>query len=87
LRKVELVEPRSPIGKSTVEALQSGMVYGVAGQVDGLVRRIAAELGAPPTVIATGGLAPLVVPVSETLDHHEPDLTLIGLRLVFERNT
>jgi type III pantothenate kinase len=87
LRKVELAEPRSPIGKSTVEALQSGMVYGVAGQVDGLVRRIAAELGAEPVVIATGGLAPLVLSVSETLDHHEPDLTLIGLRLVFERNT
>ncbi len=87
LRKVELAEPRSPIGKSTVEALQSGMVYGVAGQVDGLVRRIATELNAPPVVIATGGLAPLVLSVSETLDHHEPDLTLIGLRLVFERNT
>jgi type III pantothenate kinase len=87
LRKVELAEPRSPIGKSTVEALQSGMVYGVAGQVDGLVRRISAELDADPVVIATGGLAPLVVSVSETLDHHEPDLTLIGLRLVFERNT
>jgi type III pantothenate kinase len=87
LRKVELAEPRSPIGKSTVEALQSGMVYGVAGQVDGLVRRIAAELDANPIVIATGGLAPLVLSVSETLDHHEPDLTLIGLRLVFERNT
>ena len=86
LRKVELTEPRSPIGKSTVEALQSGMIYGVAGSVDGLVRRIAAELDAPPTVIATGGLAPLVVSVSETLHHHEPDLTLIGLRLVFERN-
>ena len=87
LRKVELLEPRSPIGKSTVEALQSGMVYGTAGQVDGLVRRISAELSAPPAVIATGGLATLVLPVSETLDHHEPDLTLIGLRLVFERNT
>ena len=87
LRKVELAEPRSPIGKSTVEALQSGMVYGVAGQVDGLVRRIAAELTAAPVVIATGGLATLVLSVSETLDHHEPDLTLIGLRLVYERNT
>ncbi len=87
LRKVELTEPRSPIGKSTVEALQSGMVFGVAGQVDGLVRRITAELGARPSVIATGGLAPLVLSVSETLDHHEPDLTLIGLRLVFDRNT
>jgi type III pantothenate kinase len=90
LRKVDLLVPRSPIGKSTVEALQSGMVYGVAGQVDGLVHRFIAELGVPEdavAVIATGGLAPLVLPVSETLQHHEPDLTLIGLRLVFEKNT
>jgi type III pantothenate kinase len=91
LRKVELTVPRSPIGKSTVEALQSGMVYGVAGQVDGLVRRFIAELSprseSEVTVIATGGLAPLVLPVSESLQHHEPDLTLIGLRLVFEKNT
>jgi type III pantothenate kinase len=90
LRKVELTVPRSPIGKSTVEALQSGMVYGVAGQVDGLVRRFLEELaqpGAPVAVIATGGLAPLVLPVSETLQHHEPDLTLIGLRLVYDKNT
>jgi type III pantothenate kinase len=90
LRKVELAVPRNVIGKSTVEALQSGMVYGVAGQVDGLVRRIAAELGGEPgrdvPVIATGGLAPLVLGVSETLGHHEPDLTLVGLRLVFEKN-
>jgi type III pantothenate kinase len=91
LRKVELTVPRSPIGKSTVEALQSGMIYGVAGQVDGLVRRFLAEMdgsgSVPVDVIATGGLAPLVLPVSETLRHHEPDLTLLGLRLVFEKNT
>lgn len=91
LRKVELTVPRSVIGKSTVEALQSGMIYGVAGQVDGLVRRIAAELGGVPgedvAVIATGGLAPLVLGVSETLDASEPDLTLIGLRLIYEKNT
>jgi type III pantothenate kinase len=86
LRKVELVRPRSVIGKSTVEALQSGMVYGVAGQVDGIVRRIVAELGDETVVIATGGLASLVVRESETVDHHVPDLTLTGLRLVFERN-
>jgi type III pantothenate kinase len=86
LLKVELVRPRSVIGKSTVEALQSGIIFGFAGQIDGLVRRIAAELEAPPTVIATGGLAPLVMDESETITEHEPDLTLIGLRLVFERN-
>jgi type III pantothenate kinase len=86
LRKVELVRPRSVIGKNTVEALQSGALYGFAGQVDGLVRRIVAETGPVTAVIATGGLAPVVVPESETITHHEPDLTLVGLRLVYEKN-
>ncbi len=90
LRKVELVEPRSPIGKSTVEALQSGILYGFAGQVDGLVRRIARVLDPDDPerveVIATGGLAPLVIGNCETVTRHEPDLTLLGLRLVFDRN-
>ncbi|MFM7597856.1 MAG: type III pantothenate kinase [Actinomycetota bacterium] len=86
LRKVELVRPRSAIGKNTVEALQSGALYGFAGQVDGLVRRISDELGGVSAVIATGGLAPIVVPESETITHHDPDLTLVGLRLVFEKN-
>lgn len=86
LRKVELVRPRSAIGKNTVEALQSGALYGFAGQVDGLVRRIEAEIGPASAVIATGGLAPIVVPESETITHHDPDLTLVGLRLVFEKN-
>jgi type III pantothenate kinase len=90
LRKVELVRPKNVIGKNTVEALQSGTIFGFAGQVDGLVDRISAELlesySQAPTVIATGGLAPLIIGVSETIDHHEPDLTLIGLRLIHERN-
>lgn len=86
LRKVELVRPRSVVGKNTVEALQSGAVYGFTGQVDGLVDRIIEEVGDVTAVIATGGLAPIVVPESETITHHEPDLTLIGLRMVFERN-
>ena len=86
LRKVELVRPRSVIGKNTVEALQSGALYGFAGQVDGLVRRISDELGGITAVIATGGLAPIVVPESQTITHHDPDLTLVGLRLVFEKN-
>lgn len=85
LGTVELTRPRSVIGKNTVEALQSGVVYGNAGQVDGLVTRIAAELGGDPAVIATGGLAPLVLGVATTLAHHEPDLTLIGLRLVYAK--
>jgi type III pantothenate kinase len=86
LRKVELVRPRPPIGKNTVEALQSGALYGFAGQVDGLVDRIREELDELTAVVATGGLAPIVVPESRTITHHEPDLTLIGLRLVFEKN-
>ena len=86
LRKVELVTPRSPIGKNTVEALQSGALYGFAGQVDGLVDRIREELDTLTAVVATGGLAPIVVPESRTITNHEPDLTLIGLRLVFEKN-
>ena len=86
LRKVELVRPRSVIGKNAVEALQAGTLYGFAGQVDGLVRRIEDEIGPVMAVIATGGLAPIVVPESETITHHDPDLTLIGLRLVFEKN-
>ena len=90
LRKVELIKPKSVIGKNTVEALQSGTIYGFAGQVDGLVLRISDELEAQfnerPTVIATGGLAPLIFGVADTLDEHEPDLTLIGLRLIHERN-
>jgi type III pantothenate kinase len=86
LLKVELVRPRSVIGKTTVEALQSGILYGFAGQIDGLVRRITAELGGTAAVVATGGLAPLVIAESETIQWHQPDLTLIGLRLVFARN-
>jgi type III pantothenate kinase len=90
LRKVELVRPKSVIGKNTVEALQSGTIFGFAGQVDGLVDRITEELAKEfdeaPTVIATGGLAPLIIGVAETIDEHEPDLTLIGLRLIHEKN-
>lgn len=86
LRKVELVRPRAAIGKNTVEALQSGALYGFAGQVDGMVERISEELDEVTAVIATGGLASIVIDESNTITHHEPDLTLIGLRLVFERN-
>jgi type III pantothenate kinase len=86
LTTVELVRPRSVIGKNTVECLQSGILYGFTGQVDGLVRRILDELDEPSvTVLATGGLAPLVVGVSDTITEHVPDLTLLGLRLVYLR--
>ncbi|HEY9366903.1 type III pantothenate kinase [Streptomyces sp.] len=91
LRKIELARPRSVIGKNTVEAMQSGIIYGYAGQVDGVVTRMKRELAgtADPsdvTVIATGGLAPMVLGESSQIDEHEPWLTLIGLRLVYERN-
>ena len=90
LRKVELIRPKTAIGKTTVEALQSGTIFGFAGQVDGLVEKISAELAESyeqaPIVIATGGLAPLVIDVSATIDKYEPDLTLIGLRLIHEKN-
>ncbi len=85
LRRVELVEPRAAIGRSTAESIQSGALYGFAAQVDGMCRRIVSELGGA-TVVATGGLCDLVVPNAEMVEHVEPWLTLHGLRLVFERN-
>ena len=85
LRRVELVPPRHVIGTSPVESIQSGAVYGFSGQVDALVDRFQAELG-ECTVIATGGLAESIIPFSRTIQHHEPWLTIQGLRIVFERN-
>lgn len=89
LHTVELVRPRNVVGKSTVEAMRSGIFYGFAGQVDGVVDRISEELAADPdevTVVATGGLAPMVLDEARSIDVHEPWLTLTGLRLVYERN-
>jgi type III pantothenate kinase len=85
LRSVELVEPRSVIGRSTIESIQSGVLYGFAAQVDGMVERIVQELG-PCTVVATGGLASLIAPHTKYVEHVEPWLTLHGLRIVHERN-
>jgi type III pantothenate kinase len=85
LRAVELREPRNVLGKSTVESIQSGAVYGFAAQVDGLCDRIEAEVGAC-TVVSTGGLADLISPLSRRIQHSEPWLTLHGLRLVYEKN-
>ncbi len=85
LRAVELVEPRSVLGKSTVECIQSGAVYGFAAQVDGLCERIQRELG-DCTIVSTGGLADLITPLSTFIYHSEPWLTLHGLRLVYEKN-
>ncbi len=90
LLKVELARPHRVIGRSTVEALQSGIVYGFAGQVEGIADRMARELAPDDpgsvTVIATGGLAPLIIEEVGGIDAYEPWLTLIGLRLVYERN-
>ncbi len=85
LRSVELVAPRSVIGTSTVESIQSGVLYGFAAQVDGMIGRIREELG-EATVIATGGLASLIAPFTSSVSFVEPWLTLHGLRIVHERN-
>jgi type III pantothenate kinase len=87
LLKVEFVEPVSAIGKSTVAALQSGIIYGTVAMVDGLVARLKGELGTDAVVIATGGLSELIVPLSIEIDEHDPTLTLAGLRMVHELNT
>jgi type III pantothenate kinase len=86
LTKVDFVEPPTVIGKTTVASLQAGLVYGFAGQVDGIVERMRAELDPAARVIATGGLAPLIAPHARTVESVDPHLTLQGLRLVWERN-
>jgi type III pantothenate kinase len=87
LRRVEITPPVAVIGKNTVESLQSGLLFGTAAEVDGMVERMQKELGGDATVVATGGLAEVVVPLCHSIDHHDPWLTLEGLRLVFEKNT
>jgi type III pantothenate kinase len=86
LPRIDLGPPRSLIGKSTIDAIRSGVIYGYAGQVDGIVRRLRAEMGEEIETIATGGLAAHIVPFTEEIDETDDLLTLTGLRLLHERN-
>lgn len=86
LYRVELTRPKEAIGRNTVTNIQSGMVYGFAGLVDGLVERMSAELDGEPQVVATGGLATLIAGVAKCIRHVNADLTLEGVRLIYERS-
>jgi type III pantothenate kinase len=86
LPRVEIAKPPKVVGRNTVHAMQSGIVYGYVGLVDGLVERLLAELGYPCSVIATGGLAALIAPLSKTISEVDDVLTLTGLRILYERN-
>lgn len=86
IRRVQLLVPEFAIGKTTVGAVQSGIMFGTAALVDGLVERVANELDGDVEVIATGGLAPVIIEHCKTIQHFEPMLTLNGLRLIFELN-
>jgi type III pantothenate kinase len=85
--RIDLTPPRALIGKSTVEAIRSGVIYGFAAQVDGILARLRAELGDETAAIATGGLAGAIVPFCDLIDDVDPLLTLTGLRIIFERNS
>ncbi|MBJ6361253.1 type III pantothenate kinase [Paenibacillus sp. GCM10012307] len=86
LPRIELVKPKSVIGRNPVTSMQAGIIFGYAGQVDGIVRRIEREFKVAPYVVATGGLADLIASESETIRTVDPLLTLEGMRLVYERN-
>jgi type III pantothenate kinase len=86
LPRIELTKPKTVIGRNTVAAMQAGIIFGYAGQVDGIVRRICKEFNVQPRVIATGGLAELIAGETETIEKVDPLLTLEGLRIVYERN-
>jgi len=89
LPKIDVRKPATVIGRTTVGAMESGLFWGYVDMVDGLVRRMSAELGGPGaniTCVATGGLAPIIAPETTLIQHVDPDLTLDGLRIVWDRN-
>jgi type III pantothenate kinase len=86
LYRVELVRPKDAIGRNTVTNIQSGVVYGYAGLVDGIVERMKTEMDGRPKVVATGGLARLMADVARSIEHVDDDLTLEGLRLLYEES-
>jgi type III pantothenate kinase len=86
LPRVEIAKPPKVVGRNTIHSMQSGIVYGYVGLVDGMIERLREELGYTTAVIATGGLARLIAPLSKTIDEADDILTLVGLRILYERN-